>query len=180
MFITTPEQDYLLSILKTTKVMRRSQTLTLLQKLDHGKTEQFVARCLEQLRHIRKIVWLTDDLFTLPLLQKSPVDESMLSAIDIMLDLTEVRVDALSASAQPYKLCFLAQQQNDIGNYAIIVAPPGSEAVITASLRSSDDDGRTVIFLVSTLSQAEGIKTSLPHFFAISDGGKYRYYSGGG
>jgi len=55
MFITTPDQEYILSILNTTKAMRKLQAALLLKKLDSGKTEQYVNHCLDQLRHIRKI-----------------------------------------------------------------------------------------------------------------------------
>ena len=179
-FITTPEQDYILSILKVVKVLRKSQAVRLLKKLDGSKNEQCWERCFGQLGHIRKIAWLSDDLFTMPLLQRNAVDEDMLQAVDVMLDLTDIRVQSLSSSKPPYNLCFLAEQKKDFGSYAIIIARPGTEAVITASLNNSGQDGRTVVFILSDPSQTQGIKTSLPHFFAISDGSKYRYFSGGG
>ena len=178
-FMTTPEQDYILSILKATKVMRKSQAIKLLNKLDSSRNELYWERFFGQLGHIRKIAWLSDDLFTVPFMQRSPVDEDMLQAIDIMLDLTEKRIHALSSSTPPYKLCFLAEQKQNLGSYAIIAVRHGVEAAITAALRDSAQDDRTIVFLLSDISQATCINTSLPHFFAVTDGNKYRYSSGG-
>ena len=176
-FMTTPDQEYILSVLGATKAMRRAQAYRLLGKLDGRKTERYADRCIEQLRHMRKIR-LNGDMIALPLLHDAPPDEGMLAATDIMLDLTDIRVCAVSASVPPYKLCFLAEQKNGMGNYAVAIARPGAEALLTASLQNSDHAGRTVIFLLSGISQAEGIKTSLPHFFALPDGGKHKYLSG--
>jgi hypothetical protein len=176
-FITTPEQDYLLSVLKVTRIMRKPQAIRLLNKLDDGRNDQYWERCLGQLGHIRKIAWLSDGLFTLPLLLRAAVDEDMLQAIDVMLDLTDIRILTLSSSTPPYNLCFLVEQKRDFGSYAITIVRPGTEAVISASLRDSGQDGRTVVFILSESSQAHGIWTTLPHFFAIPDGGGYRYFS---
>ena len=178
-FVTTPEQNYILSVLKVTKVMRRAQAVALLNKLGGGDAGDAADRCLGQLLHIRKIAWLTDDLLTLPLLQKMPVDEDMLAAMDVMLDLTAIKIHVLSASMVPYKLCFMSEQKNGYGRYAVAVVIPGSEAMVSAALLDFERDGRTVIFLLSELSQEKRIKTLLPHFFAIPDCGKYRYFSGG-
>jgi len=128
--------------------MRKLQAALLLKKLDSGKTEQYVDLCMDQLRHIRKIA-LTDKLLTLPQLYNTAPDEDMLAAVDIMLDLTDKKVLAVTASAPPYKLCFLAEQKNGIGNYAIAVVHPGSEPIMTASLQNSAYENRTVIFLLS-------------------------------
>ena len=178
-FTTTPDQDYILSILKETKAMRKSQALALLSKLDGGNDERYIDRCLSQLRHMRKIVWLSDEVFTLSLLWATPANAEMLSAVDIMLDLTDIRVHALSASTAHYMLCFVSQQKDGVGNYAVINVRPGTEASISESLKNTAPDRCTVIFLLSALSQAEKIQTSMPHFFAISENGMYHYFSGG-
>ena len=177
-FITTPDQEYLMSILGAVKAMRKTQAYRLLGKLDAGKTAQYVDRCLEQLRHMQKIS-LAGDMLMLLREYDAPPDKDMLAAIDIMLDLTDIRVRSISASTPPYKLCFLAEQKKGLGNYAVIAVPIGTERMVTAGLDSSGQDSRTItiIFLLSDLSQAGSVKTALPHFFALPDGGKYRYLS---
>lgn len=180
MFTVSREQEYILSILHKTKFMRKVHAIKLLSMTDIKRNVDYTVRCLEQLRHIRKIKWVTSDVFTLPILYMEPVDEEMLSAVDIMLDMTDSKILALSASKPPYKLCFVNGSEDNFGSYAVIVVPHGSEAMITASLYGAESDTRTVIFLLSGSSQKERIKTALPHFFAIHDSGKYRYFKGGG
>lgn len=180
MFTVTQEQEYILSILHKTKVMRKEQAVKLLRIADFKRNAEYTTRCLEQLRHIRKIKWVSSDVFTLPILYMEPIDEEMLSAVDIMLDLTDSKILALSASKPPYKLCFVNGSEDSFGSYAVIVVPHGSETMITASLYGAESNNRTVIFLLSDSSQKERIKTALPHFFAIHDSGKYRYFKGGG
>lgn len=180
MFTTTQDQDYILSILRETTVMRESQALELLRKLDGGNDDRYVTRCLEQLRHMRKIDLLPDGLFTLKSRWGMPVDEEMLSAIDIMLDLTDIKVHAASAPAAHYKLCFVSEHREGIGSYAVSIVRPGTEAVATALLHNSAHEGRIVIFLLSSLSQAGAIKAVTPHFFAMPCNGGYTYFSGGG
>jgi len=178
-FVITPDQEYILDILRKTRVMRTDQAAKLLSVIDAGKSEQYTARLLNQLQHMQKIAWKTDSLFTTPLLYKAPVDDEMLSAVDIMADLTDYRVASLSSYSKPYKLCFYTEQGDSIGSYAVIFVSPGDEMKITAALHDADKDDRTIIFLSSEPIQREIIKTSLPHFFAIRDNGKYRYYEGG-
>ena len=175
-FVTTPDQEYIMLVLQAAKVMRKTQACKLLSKLDSRKTDQYTGRCLDQLRYMQR-VYLTGDMLMLPRLYNAPADEDMLAAIDIMLDLTDIRIHAISASTPPYKLCFLAEQKNGMGSYAVFAASPGSEALISAKLQNSGQNVHTVIFLISEISQAESIKTAMPHFFALPDGGNYRYLS---
>lgn len=182
MFTTTPEQDYLLSILQKTKVMRKDQAAKLLSGFDTKRDAGYTSRCLAQLQHIRKIKWSRqrpDDVFTLPLLYQESIDEDMLSAIDIMADLSDSKIIALSTT-QPYKLYFYIAQENSFWSYAVITVQPGSEALVSTSLIGVETENRTLIFLLSNLEQKDNIRTSLPHFFAVNDGGKYRYFYGEG
>ena len=180
MFVTTPEQGYILSILQETKFMRKDQVFKLLNSVDSRITAGYTDRCLGQMRHIRKITWRTDDVICLPDLYKEPKDDEMLAAIDIMLDLTDFKILVVSAGPAPYKLCFLTEQSASLGSYAVIIVAPGSEEMITASLHGADPESRTIIFLLPEILQKNNIETALPHFFAVYDGGKYRYFKGGG
>jgi hypothetical protein len=180
MFTVTPEQEYILSILNVTRIMRRDQAFHLLAKLNKWNTEvytqTYTLRCLWQLKHIRRLAWKTDDVFTLPLLFHEPIDEEMLSAIDIMLDLTKEKILSVSVGPAPYKLSFSSEKGKDLKAFAIVTVKPGSEKISTILLNSDSSDGRIIIFLLSSLSQRDSVKTSLPHYFAILDGGRYRYF----
>ena len=178
MFTITPDQQYILSILHATKVMRKGQALRLLGKPGCDKPSAYALRCLDQLRHIRKISWKSGDILTTPMLYHAPADDEMLSAIDIMLDLSGSKPLSVSSGPEPYKLCFLSRQGDDLRGFAIIVVKPGEEETLAASLCGAPD-GRTVIFLLSGLAQKDRVKTPLPHYFALYDNGRYRYFGRG-
>ena len=178
MFILTPDQQYILSILSATNVMRKDQAVKLLGKLDSTITNVYALRCLDQLRHIRKIVWKTESVFTPPMLYSFPVDGDMLSAVDIMLDLTSQKVSSISAGPSPYKLCFLSEEVNNLRAFAVTIVKPGSECMINASLPGANNS-RTVILLITDRSQKNSIETSLPHYYAIRDSDRYRYFEPG-
>lgn len=177
MFTVTPDQKYVLSVLDATKVMRKSQATKLLVKLGGGRTEDYARHCLWQLKHIRKIAWKTDEVFVTPMMFNEPMDEDMLPAADIMLDLTDQRVISVSAGLAPYKLRFLSERDYGPNGFAIVVLNVGTEREINASLTTAPGD-YTIIFLLSYLSQKDRVKTSLPHYFALRDGGRCRYFRG--
>ena len=178
MFTVTPDQKYILSILDATKVMRKDHAFRLLEKLSAEYTEGYELRCLMQLKYMRKIAWKTDDVFAVPMMFNEPIDEDMLSAVDIMLDLTGKRVMSVSAGPEPYKLRFLSARDKGSNGFAVIVFNASLEREISASLHRIPD-GHTIIFLLSNLSQKDRVKTALPHYFAIRDGGRYRYFRKG-
>jgi len=175
MFTTTPDQKYLLSVLDATKTMRRDQAARLLAKLRGEHDEAYAARCLWQLRHIRKIAWKTGGVFSTPMLSNEPTDGDMLSAIDVMLDLTDRRVLSASQGPAPYKLRFLSERGNGLGQFAVVVFNAGAERSVAAALPTAPD-GHAVIFLLPDLSHKARVKTSLPHYFAIRDGSRLRYF----
>lgn len=178
MFTVTPDQGYILSILNATKVMRNGQAARLIGKLYGGDMEKYTQGCLAQLRHIRKLTWKTQDVFTLPLLFHAPVDEDMLSAADVMLDLTNKRVLSVSAGPAPYKLRFLSEQGEGVKGFAVITVKPGSEREITDLLYGAPDS-HIAIFLLEEYAQKDSIKTTLPHYFAVLDCGRRRYFGRG-
>jgi hypothetical protein len=178
MFLTA-DQAYILSILQKTRFMRKDQALRLLGKLDGRKTESQLACCLRQLRYIARIAWNTEAVFTLPDLYNSEIDEDMLSAVDIMLDLADGQILALSAPGPPFKLRFMTEQEQSLKAYAIAAVPPGYEAVSAAILNESAlPKGSTLMLLLSELSQTEKIRIVFPHYFVIRGEAGYRYFEG--
>lgn len=178
MFKATPDQEYLLSVLDATKVMRKGQALRLLFNLGEGRTEAYARHCLLQLGHMRKIAWKTDDVFATPMMFNEPVDEDMLSAVDVMLDLTGTKAVSVAAGPAPFKLRFLSDRGNASKGFAIVVFNVDSERGINDGLPAAPG-GCAIIFLLSYMTQKNRVKTSLPHYFAIHDGGRYRYFRKG-
>jgi len=179
MFMITSDQEYILSILNKTRFMRVDQVCRLLKLLAEEKVEKYAVSLLKQLKHMQKIVWINEKTFALPSLYNESIDEDMLSAIDIMIDLTDYKILSISANNPPYKLCFFTESEDDLSNYAVIVVAPGTETRVTTSLYATDSENRTIIFILSDFSQKDKIKTTLPHFFAIYGTGQYRYFKGG-
>lgn len=178
MFTVTQDQKYVISILDATKMMRKGQAVRLLSKLGAEYTDDYALRCLLQLKYIRKIAWKTDDLFAVPMMFNEPIDEDMLSAVDVMLDLTEKRILSIAAGPEPYKLRFLSASDKGSKGFAVIALNAGIESRMK-SLLAEAPEGYTIIFLLSNILQKDRVETSLPHYFAIRDGGKYRYFRKG-
>ena len=164
-------------VLKTVKAMRVAQAHALLKKLDGNLERQHTESCLNNLWYARKIVWIPGGMFTLPVLWDVPVDKHMQLAIDVMLDLAKRRILSLTTGAMPYKLCFLADQHNELVNFAVVVVEGGEEATVNESLRRSRDAGRTVIFLLSEMTQAGSIEMQSQHYFATKQNGALRYFA---
>ena len=99
-------------------------------------------------------------------------------AIDVMLDLTDRRVVSVEGGRSLYKLRFLSEHENKLGRFAVIALHGRSAKKVNESL-SGIPAGHTVVFLLHDALQKDRIKTSLPHCFAIRDGGRYRYFGKG-
>lgn len=182
MFKFTPDQDYILDVLKKTKFMRTEQAFRLLKAVDGRKNEQYAEGMLRQLKHMQKIIWHDDSntIFSLPNQYGKPVDEEMLSAIDIMTELNDVKIVSVSSNNPLYKLSFITGQEDSLSDYAVIFVSHGSEAAVSAALNDMNPGSRTVILLLSDFGQKDSITAVVPHYFAVYDNGKYRYFEGGG
>ncbi len=181
MFLT-PDQEYILSVLQVTRVLRRIHAFSLLSKLDSEIPDWYCDKCLRQLQHISQIAWSTkaEGVFTLPELYDRPIDGDMLAAVDITLDLTDKRVQAISAPGPPFKLRFLTERKSKLKGYAIAAVPPGNEASATALINeSSPPVGSVAVILLSDMAQMESLRIRIPHYFVIRGANGYRYFEGG-
>ena len=181
MFLTK-DQEYILTIIKATRVLRRIHAFSLLSKLDSEIPDWYCDKCLRQLQHISRIAWSTkaEDVFTLPEMYDRPIDTDLLAAIDIMLDLTDKRIQAISAPGPPFKLRFLTERKSKLKGYAIAAVPPGNEAPMAALINeSAPAAGSAAIILLSDMSQMETLRIRIPHYFVIRGANGYRYFEGG-
>jgi hypothetical protein len=134
---------------------------------------------------LQKIRLNRDGVACLSHLVDSPVDCDLLSAIDVMLDLSGNTPIVVSSKKPPFKLCFLSQRGDRLGSYGVITASPGDERRVCLMLdeyaRDSAGNGldsRTAIFILRNPDRRNMFTTSLPHCFAVFDAGKYRYFKG--
>ena len=134
-------------------------------------------RILRQLRYMQKLRFESEDIVTLTNIRSGDIDRDMLAAVDVMLDISDNAPLEIGGEAVPFKLRFLTDDGDRVGSYGIIVVPLGSEAQIHFQLKEVVSDKHTVIFILTDLAQRDKLKTSQPHYFAVHDGDKYRYYA---
>jgi hypothetical protein len=186
--IVTRNQQKLLDIIRCTGYLATIHAYRLLDKPDAGEREtggfassDYPVRVLWQLQNLQKIRLNADGVACMPHLVDSPVDHDMLNAIDIMLDLSANAPLSVSSKKPPFKLCFLSQRGDKLGSYGVVTAQAGDERRVCRAINETGDNGlesRTVIFILSDPEQRDLYSTSLPHYFAISSYGKYRYFKG--
>jgi hypothetical protein len=178
MFTLTVYQRYISDILEETGALRAGQVRRLLQKLDEKTDPAYAGRLIVQLRTINRAFLKTEDVITPPRLRDKDVDTEMLLAVNVMLDLLEGAPLAVSAGKPPFKLRFVIERGDEVMPFGVAAAEPGGETELCYRLGGADN-GTTVVFLLTDLRQSEKIHTGLPHFFAVHDGEKLRYFKGG-
>jgi hypothetical protein len=182
--IMTLGQNRLLDIIRRTGYLTTIHAYRLLDKpapTGQSASSDYPARVLKQLQHMQKIRLNANGAACLPHLADMPVDYDMLSTIDVMLDLSGNDPIAVSSKKPPFKLCFLSQRGDRLGSYGVVIAQPGDERRVCCSLGgcvSDIFDSRTVVFVLRNPRQRDMFKTPLPHYFAVFDAGKYRYFRG--
>lgn len=182
MFLTQ-DQEFLRRVLDETRALRRGQALRLLRLHDPDKRPDQLEAALRQMRYLGLIVLPEDDLIIPAELRGEAVDPVMLEAVNVMLDLTGTDLEDLSGRRAPFLLSFLTTlKDGSISAFSILPVPPGRENAALLRLPPPDalHKRHTVIFLLSELSQRERLETPLPHYFALRDGGRLRYFKGGG
>ena len=177
MFALTNDQKYIADILDETGYMRIDQAHRLLRLTDPEKDNAYAKRILSQLQTINRACWLNDETVSLLNLRAGGIDDKMLSAVDIMLDLLSEPPLAVSSKKPPFKLSFLARREDDILAYAVGAITPGGEREFNFYLKDMEDD-IVIVFLLSDVGKSKLISTSLTHFFAVYDDEKLRYYKG--
>lgn len=177
----TENQAYLLSVLEETQCLSRRQAFALLRLREPWKTLEQTDTALRQLRHINQTVYLADDVVALAACLGQPPDSAMLEAVDVMLDLAGTEILSFSVHKPPFKLCFLTSLPGGgAGSFALLPVESGREAERLQAVQGAAHDQFTVVFLLEDWSQHEKLQAAFPHYFALRDGGKRRYFKGGG
>jgi hypothetical protein len=177
MFITTPHHKLILSVLEKTGILSFGNMETLLAAEGAEVGAGYVERLAAQLAHMQKAYPATEGLITAPRLVSAPPGADMLAAVDIMLDVSGGRPLALRPGAPPCKLCFLVETEYGIGGYAVISVEARRETALNFILEGMDEK-RVIILLLENENQKERLKIGLPHFFAVREKGKIRYFEG--
>jgi hypothetical protein len=171
--LLTLDQRRLLEVITCAGYLTERQAGVLLGE----RAEGHPARVLRQLRHLGKVRLAGDGIAVLPRLADKSVDSDMLAAVDVMLDISSGAPAAIASDRPPYKLCFLAERGDRLSSYGVVAAAPGEEPRVNFLL-DADKTERTVVFIPRDAAQTERLKTALPHYFAVRDGGRFRYFKG--
>ena len=108
---------------------------------------------------------------------KRDVARDILAAVDVMLDISDGTPLDIGGESAPFALRFLTDDGERVGSYGIIIVPPNGEARVNFQIEEVSTNAYTIIFLLADHTQRELIKTFQPHYFAVRDGDKYRYYA---
>ena len=177
MYIIDEGQARILRILEKTRVLTVEQAYRITKAVIKKASNASTLRSPRQLRYVQKLRFLSDDVVALSSSESISIDHDMLAAIDVMLDISDCTPLDVGGESAPFKLRFLTDDGERIGNYGVILVPIGHEDIVNFQLEEVNTSGQKLIFLLSDLAQRDKIKTSQPHYFAVKDGDKYRYYA---
>lgn len=176
----TEDQWQILAVLKETRCLRPNQALRLLRAGGAQKTKPQVNAALRQLRYMGELIFLSESVVALPECRGQEPDGDMLDAVDVMLDLTGERLEGVAAHRAPFLLRFLATRKDGrLASFALLAVESGREAESVALAENADGDHRAVVFLLRDIEQRGKLRTALPHYFAIRENGRFRYFKGG-
>jgi|GEM_PF-6730010 len=177
MSLISQDQMYILRVLEKTRLLTVSQAFRLLNAANGRATEPYASRVFHQLRYMQKVRFETEDIVTPANIRGGDIDRDMLGAVDVMLDISDSAPLEIGGEATPFKLRFLTDDGDRVGNYGIITVPPGGEVRVNFQIEEVSTNANTIIFLLADNTQRTLIKTTQPHYFAVRDGDKYRYYA---
>ncbi len=164
---------YIDSILCETNCLSVMQIHRLLKLSDTNAQPSYAEVIAKRLCYTGRAVMRDNDVLVPMYIDIPEPDPEMLADVDIMLDLLRELPAAVSAKKPPYKLVF--QARRDESAYAVAIVKGGQKYAFT----SFSEQAFTVVFLLEDLSQADLIETSGPHYFAVFEENKLRYYKGG-
>jgi hypothetical protein len=93
-----------------------------------------------------------------------------------MLDISGGKISAVKRGEPPCKLCFLVETENGVGSYAVIPVPRGHETEVRFALGGTRTEKRMLVLLLENACQRENFNIEHPHFFALREESKTRYF----
>lgn len=178
--LLTNDQRYLLSILRETGYMRRTQVLPLMRLYDPSKEERHCEAILRHLRYAGELTPIGGDLVCLADLRERKADQGMLRALDILLALAAGPPLQITSRKAPYKLCFLLEREDHrLDLFGVLPVAPGREQISCILLAQQPKDV-TVLFDLSSLEQHRLLQIPQRHYFVVRQDGRLRFFKGGG
>ena len=177
MNLISQDQMNILRVLEKTRLLTVAQALRIVKAANERATEPYSLRALRQLRYMQKIRFESEDIIALPDIVQRDAATDMLAAVDVMLDISDGAPLDVGGESVPFALRFLTDDGERVGSYGIIIVPENGEARVNFQLEEVKTNAHTIIFLLADHIQRTLIKTTQPHYFAVRDGDKHRYYA---
>lgn len=180
MFYTTPQQDLIMKVLEQTGVLCSEHVLRLLRGSDPRAEPWQAEKQLRQLRYMGKLVFRDEKTISLP--ERATEDPAMLTAISVMLDISENAPISVSTKRMPYLLTFLASmgpKKDHLTGYGILPVPEGGEQQAVLMAQASDLP-HIPVFLLTDEQQQKVISFPRRYYLALCWSGRLRYREGGG
>ena len=163
--MTTIEQEYILRLLGDFNCLRVSH-MERLVRAKYGKNAKAVAAMLRQLRVMGKVRL---DGETVSLVYSTAHDD-VLTAFDVMLDMTRGAVESVEPAAPPFTLIFTTAADTA----GIIAAGEGRGGKIPKN------EAMTIVIVLNNMEQRQYFADGKNRYFALRDeNGRYKYFSNG-
>ena len=104
------------------------------------------------------------------------LDDKIIEAIDIMLQIGPDPKEAIVRSNDPAVLTFFKWRENKLWRYDICPIAYGTETAITAKLENIGVKYRMFVFLLEKEEQMQGIHADCEHCYVLKKDGEYEFY----
>lgn len=177
--LLTEDQKFFLTILRETSCVRADHVFPLLHLQFPDKTQYQADAMLRTLRYQGKVVPGEDNIIRLAERRSAPPCGNVLLGLDILLALQPKRLLQLSASREPYPLCFLIQRKDEwIDHFALLPVPPGRESYVSQILQA-EAVNYTFLLYLDALDQHRRLILHRDHYFVVEQEGRLRFFKGG-
>lgn len=176
---TVPQAD-ILELLRDFKYLRDWHVKKYI-KTRHNMKSEHIAIMLKQLRVMGKIMMKEGYIF----LPGREINNKLLMAFDVMMELTNGNVDLICQGIKPFTLLFAvkeADNKNETGkqqqynHFGVVIVEPYCENYI-CSLLQLIDPFQTVIFILSNAEQQLPLQIKNKSYYAVqSENGWYKFY----
>jgi hypothetical protein len=133
--------------------------------------EEQVRKMLTQLRYLGKVRWDGDYV----MLPGRKADHDIITAFDVITDLTSGQAEGIRSGDYPFTLIFSAGVEMRTEIFGVIIVDRYAEQDILAGLKGISPD-LTVIFVISRREQQKYLKVNNKSYFAIRENSGYRFY----
>jgi hypothetical protein len=140
----------------------------------HGSSDEQLSKMVRQLSFLGKLRCESEFV----MLPGRKMDERIIKAFDVVMELSDGCLGFLSPGASPFTLLFTVQKSNAPPSnkvFGVVNVDRYSENIINAQLNAGDRD-MTVIFILRDKEQKHLLAAKCNYYFAVQDeSGKYKF-----